>query len=292
MNENPNTDGAAPGASKAGTDALLADAKGVASHLASDAKEAVGKLAEDAKSEIEKRITSGKDEAARTVGGVAQVLRHSVEEMHGEGPLPRLADQAADRIEQVAEYVQSRTIGDLVREVERFARREPAIFLGSSFIVGLLGGRFLKSSATRGQQMDQGRSMSGEEGYQSGRPTQGSRPARNEAGRGGMQVTHIPGRAERAAAASVGSTASYRSNGPTPPGARRDGPTFGTTSMPTAPGSTSVNSEGSGDMSAPMGSPARSAASGSKPKSSASGSTIGNSSGISNGSDPRNASRT
>ena len=123
MNDQPKTEAPSNDAPKNGADALIADAKGVASHIATDAKEAVGKLAGEAKSEIEKRLTSGKDGAAKTVGGVAEVLRHGVEDMDADSPLPRLADEAAQRIEQVAEYVQSRTIGDLVREVERFARR-------------------------------------------------------------------------------------------------------------------------------------------------------------------------
>ena len=37
----------------------------------------------------------------------------------------------------------------MLGDVGTFARREPAMFLGGAFVLGLLGGRFLKSSHVR-----------------------------------------------------------------------------------------------------------------------------------------------
>ena len=37
----------------------------------------------------------------------------------------------------------------IVRDVERYAREQPALFLGGAFVLGLLGARFLKSTANR-----------------------------------------------------------------------------------------------------------------------------------------------
>ena len=88
----------------------------------------------------------------------ASALRGTSEGLRDVGPLPDLADQAAEQIEKLANYVQSKNLGDLVREVERFARREPAIFLGASFAVGLLGGRFMKASASPAEPVSTGRS--------------------------------------------------------------------------------------------------------------------------------------
>jgi hypothetical protein len=36
---------------------------------------------------------------------------------------------------------------EIMHETQRFARRNPALFLGGSFVLGLLGARFLKTSA-------------------------------------------------------------------------------------------------------------------------------------------------
>ena len=68
----------------------------------------------------------------------------------GAGPgFGDVAGRAADGIEKVAEFFEDKQIGDVVRDVERFARKEPALFVGAAFALGLIGGRFLKSSAPR-----------------------------------------------------------------------------------------------------------------------------------------------
>lgn len=139
MNEKPNTTAGGDVARPAG-DSLL-----------TDAKNAVGHMAEGAKDQVVTRVEAQKDKAADKIGSVADALRAAGEPLAEIGPLPDLAGRAADQIESLAEYVQSRTVGDIAREVERFARREPAIFLGAAFGIGLLAGRFLKSSPRRSE---------------------------------------------------------------------------------------------------------------------------------------------
>lgn len=114
-----------------------------------EAKDVVSQVADQASEKLKSEIDSKKDMAAGKASNVASALRESKETLGDAGPLPDLADQAAAQIDKFANYVQTRNIGDLVREVERFARREPAIFLGASLVAGLLGGRFLKASANR-----------------------------------------------------------------------------------------------------------------------------------------------
>jgi hypothetical protein len=38
------------------------------------------------------------------------------------------------------------SFGDVVSDLEKMARRQPLVFVGGALVVGLLGGRFLKSS--------------------------------------------------------------------------------------------------------------------------------------------------
>jgi hypothetical protein len=56
-------------------------------------------------------------------------------------------DSAVDQIERFAGYLRNRDVGQMVDDVERFARRQPGLFLGSAFTIGLLAARFLKSSS-------------------------------------------------------------------------------------------------------------------------------------------------
>lgn len=60
--------------------------------------------------------------------------------------MSRYVERAANRVEQLADYVQNTSPGEMTDRVEQFARREPALFLGGAFAVGFLGARFLKSS--------------------------------------------------------------------------------------------------------------------------------------------------
>jgi hypothetical protein len=55
-------------------------------------------------------------------------------------------EQAADRIEQFSSRLRDRDLGDLMRDADRFARRQPAVFIGAAFMVGVLAARFFKSS--------------------------------------------------------------------------------------------------------------------------------------------------
>ncbi len=115
--------------------------------LLEEAKNAAGKVVHTASEHIERRLDSEKNKAAEAIGGVADAIRSTAESAAASGPAGHLGARAADGIEDVADYLQSRSLRDVIGEVEGFARREPAIFLGAAFVLGLVGGRFLKSSA-------------------------------------------------------------------------------------------------------------------------------------------------
>ena len=65
----------------------------------------------------------------------------------GKDTAPVIGPVAADTIQQASKYLENKSVGEVVSDVEDFARREPLIFLGGTFAVGLLLGRFLKASA-------------------------------------------------------------------------------------------------------------------------------------------------
>ncbi|HEY9515791.1 MAG TPA: hypothetical protein VIQ74_08945, partial [Gemmatimonadaceae bacterium] len=92
-------------------------------------------------------------------------------------------EKAANRVEQLADYVQNTDASEMADRFENFARREPGIFLGGAFTLGLLGARFIKSSR-RGQRQ-----------YQGGTPYQGAYvPAGQEysSSRGAVSDREVP----------------------------------------------------------------------------------------------------
>lgn len=88
----------------------------------------------------------GKDKLAGRAEGVAHALHHASESLQSE-ELSRYTDRIANKLEQLAGSLKSRDLASLTNEVTRFARLQPALFLGGAFTAGLLAARFLKSSA-------------------------------------------------------------------------------------------------------------------------------------------------
>ncbi len=121
---------------------IVDQAKQAVTHVASN-------VASQAKEQVNAQFDTRKDKAVETIGNVATAIRETGDKLKGVGPLGDVAGRAADGMEKVADFFEGKQIGDVVRDVERFARREPALFLGAAFALGLIGGRFLKSSSHR-----------------------------------------------------------------------------------------------------------------------------------------------
>jgi hypothetical protein len=68
--------------------------------------------------------------------------------------LAQYTEQAASGLERFSHSIRDQDFNTLVRQVEDFARRQPAVFIGSAALLGFLATRFLKSSAERSSSPD------------------------------------------------------------------------------------------------------------------------------------------
>ncbi|MCI0363069.1 MAG: hypothetical protein L0219_04260 [Phycisphaerales bacterium] len=90
-----------------------------------------------------------REQAAHKIGTFADAIRQSANELGRDQQLASVAgyfEQAADRIEPLSDYLREHDVRDVLDDVEHWARRNPAIFLGGAFVAGLLIARFFKSS--------------------------------------------------------------------------------------------------------------------------------------------------
>jgi hypothetical protein len=119
-------------------------------------QEQVGSVATQAQDQVKSRLATQKDSAAESLSGVAQALRQTGQQLRDQNQSAPvgLLDEAAAQVERLSGYLQGNDLNRLVGDIESFARRQPALFLGGAFLVGLVGARFLKS--TRPTQFDQG----------------------------------------------------------------------------------------------------------------------------------------
>jgi hypothetical protein len=68
-------------------------------------------------------------------------------ENEGYGTSANFVEQVAEQIGGLADQLADREPRELLREVERFARDRPALFLGGALLAGLGISRFLKSTS-------------------------------------------------------------------------------------------------------------------------------------------------
>lgn len=111
------------------------------------ARQAAGGMVDRAAHQLTERLDQQKHHAAHSLSSVADGLRRSSSQFEGvPDGMTRYLGEAADRVDELAHYLHDREVEEIVGQVEDFARRQPAAFLGGAFALGLLGARFLKSS--------------------------------------------------------------------------------------------------------------------------------------------------
>lgn len=121
---------------------------GARSHEA--AEQIKGAVVEGA-SKVRDQAQSAREQTAARIRDVAQQLRNVSQSLESDDPLAASAAERVGRgIESVATYVGSASVQGLVRDTEGLARRQPALFFGGAFLLGLAAGRFLKSSRPEG----------------------------------------------------------------------------------------------------------------------------------------------
>jgi hypothetical protein len=128
----PQNDAASAGSSQLGRSA---------SDLGEQVQETAGRIADS-------QISKQKENATGVLEQVAEAIQRTGEQLRG-GPqerISRYALQAADKVRQFSGSIRGADPRDVLRRAEDLARREPALFLGGAFALGLIGARFLKSS--------------------------------------------------------------------------------------------------------------------------------------------------
>lgn len=119
-----------------------------AGSLAGEAKDVAAQAVDRAKELASDQLSGQKERSAGQIGKVATALRRSSEDISDSIAAPYI-ERAASMLDSVSNSVRTANLRQTVRSTESFARREPLLFLGGAFALGLLAARFLKSSAHR-----------------------------------------------------------------------------------------------------------------------------------------------
>jgi hypothetical protein len=95
------------------------------------------------------QLSTQKDRATDGLGSIAQAVRQTTGKLREEqqDTMAQYVEKAADQIERLSNSLRDKDVNELLQDAQRFARQQPALFIGGSFAVGLLAARFLKSSS-------------------------------------------------------------------------------------------------------------------------------------------------
>jgi hypothetical protein len=148
---NPGMANMGSGTGEGGIEKAKDTAKTLIDQAKSTAGDAYETVAEKATSTIEEKkagFAGGLTSVAESVRRVGDNLNQSGEQTPVAEYTARYAQTAAQKLEDVARYVDTKDLRSVARDVEGYARRNPAVFLGGAFALGVLAARFFKSSPT------------------------------------------------------------------------------------------------------------------------------------------------
>lgn len=146
----PAGEGSSSGASSSLTGALTETKNKItqtARETASKVKEAASNTADRAKEQAERVATEKKETAANRIGDYSSAIHDSAKSLEEKDPnIAWFTHRAADKLQNVADYMRSRDFSTLRRDAEDIARRHPAAFFGGLFLAGLIVGNVVKAS--------------------------------------------------------------------------------------------------------------------------------------------------
>lgn len=102
-------------------------------------------LTSTAKQRASSLFDSQKSSAASEFNQLADALRRVGGEMQDSRFAGNLINMAADKLQSLGSGIENRGLDDLKDDVERFARRNPAAFIGGALVLGVMAARFFKS---------------------------------------------------------------------------------------------------------------------------------------------------
>jgi hypothetical protein len=140
-----------PGGSSTETSGALAETKNKltdgAREAAAKVKTAAGTTAARAREEAGKLAAEQKETAANRIGRYSSAIHETAQSLEEKDPnIAWFAHQAADKVQNVADYLRNRDLSTLRHDAEDLARRHPSAFFCGMFLAGLVVGNFVKAS--------------------------------------------------------------------------------------------------------------------------------------------------
>ena len=118
---------------------------------ASTTQEKAMELRSRGANQLREQLDTRTTDAGRQAQDLAQALRESGEQLRsgGKGQAAGITDTAADRVEQLGQYLERVDGNELLSDAERFARQRPWLLAGIGLVAGVAASRMMKASSER-----------------------------------------------------------------------------------------------------------------------------------------------
>lgn len=106
------------------------------------------RMAESTGESARQQASRQKAGAAEQIQDVGRALHETSDNLRNQQQekIASVIGDAAGQVDRLSGYLRERSVEDLLTDVRQFARRDPALFLGGAALLGLIGGRFFRSS--------------------------------------------------------------------------------------------------------------------------------------------------
>ncbi len=88
-----------------------------------------------------------KETTAEEVKSVASALRSAAEDLRSGSPQERTISQIAESLADASDAVRNKDLSEMVGDLNRFAKKNPLVFLGGAVLVGFAATRFAKATS-------------------------------------------------------------------------------------------------------------------------------------------------
>jgi len=144
---------------------VAATAADQAKNVAGETRRQAQDLINQAQSQVQEQTAVQKDKAATSLRSLSHELRSIAEgNAPQNGMTSDLTRQAADKMQEIASWIEQRDAGSMLEEVRQLARRKPGTFLLGAALAGVAAGRLTRGMTAGGSQGGQ------QTGYASGTP--------------------------------------------------------------------------------------------------------------------------
>jgi hypothetical protein len=133
------------------------DLGAIGQEAVSQAQEQAVKIVGQARKQVTASVKSQTTRGATIATVLGSTLHDAGSQLReqNEAAIATYLDQAADQIEHVGSMLENQEYGQLIGAVQEFARRQPVLFFAATVAVGVVGARFLRSSASQGASQKQ-----------------------------------------------------------------------------------------------------------------------------------------